>query len=258
MADSRSFGSFPCRSLRSLPPLSILGPPCADLHPMRSVAKLARALRNAHGHLAATYVESSASLLRARIRASCGLPCACTSRSLSTSRALAHSWWRGPAPGPPRDTTAGGRTRKQPLADAPAVTEAATEKVLSPAVPLAPAADVDVAAPAAAAAAPKAVRKRRTPKIAATAEPEAPGGPPPLDLDAGVPPAETAAAWESVKQWVVFSDLHVSTKTIDVAVQVLRAVHSEAVRRDAGILFLGAPSPEEFTHPVFGGPERLA
>jgi predicted MPP superfamily phosphohydrolase len=41
------------------------------------------------------------------------------------------------------------------------------------------------------------------------------------------------------RRWVVFSDLHLNRKTSEVCVDVLRAVHREALARDAGILFLG-------------------
>jgi len=44
---------------------------------------------------------------------------------------------------------------------------------------------------------------------------------------------------DRVKAWVVFSDLHVSTKTLGSCVEVLRRVHEEARRRQAGVLFLG-------------------
>ncbi len=59
---------------------------------------------------------------------------------------------------------------------------------------------------------------------------------PAVDLAANVP---QSGDWASVKRWVVFSDLHVSHKTVDVACQVLRRVREEAVARDAGVLFLG-------------------
>lgn len=59
---------------------------------------------------------------------------------------------------------------------------------------------------------------------------------PVVDLAASVP---QGGEWGSVKRWVVFSDLHVSHKTVDVACQVLRRVREEAVARDAGVLFLG-------------------
>lgn len=38
---------------------------------------------------------------------------------------------------------------------------------------------------------------------------------------------------------LVFSDLHVSPKTLDTCCQVLRRVREEAAAREAGILFLG-------------------
>jgi hypothetical protein len=42
-----------------------------------------------------------------------------------------------------------------------------------------------------------------------------------------------------VPAWVAFSDLHVSHRTADVAVEVLRRVRAEAEARGAGVLFLG-------------------
>ena len=39
---------------------------------------------------------------------------------------------------------------------------------------------------------------------------------------------------------LVFSDLHVSTKTVDTCCRVLQCVREEAAARDAGIIFLGA------------------
>lgn len=65
----------------------------------------------------------------------------------------------------------------------------------------------------------------------------------PVDLAAGAP---RGGKWSGVKRWVVFSDLHVSHKTVDVACQVLRRVREEAEARDAGVLFLGEPSPLPF------------
>jgi hypothetical protein len=44
---------------------------------------------------------------------------------------------------------------------------------------------------------------------------------------------------ESASSWVVFSDLHVSTKSLTACVDVLRRVHEEARSRNAGVLFLG-------------------
>ena len=45
--------------------------------------------------------------------------------------------------------------------------------------------------------------------------------------------------WENVDKWVMFSDLHVSVKTLNVCISVLRRIKKEAVARKAGILFLG-------------------
>ena len=42
-----------------------------------------------------------------------------------------------------------------------------------------------------------------------------------------------------MKDWVVFSDLHVSEKSVDTCIDVLKKVHSEAVERGARIAFLG-------------------
>ena len=57
-----------------------------------------------------------------------------------------------------------------------------------------------------------------------------------VDLAANIP---LGSDWGKVKRWVVFSDLHVSHKTVDVACQVLRRVREEAEARKAGVLFLG-------------------
>lgn len=45
--------------------------------------------------------------------------------------------------------------------------------------------------------------------------------------------------WENVDKWVMFSDLHVSVKTLSVCISVLRRIKKEAVARKAGIVFLG-------------------
>ncbi|KAL3150757.1 hypothetical protein ABBQ32_000532 [Trebouxia sp. C0010 RCD-2024] len=45
--------------------------------------------------------------------------------------------------------------------------------------------------------------------------------------------------WENVDKWVMFSDLHVSVKTLGVCIRVLRTIKKEAVARKAGIVFLG-------------------
>ncbi|KAL2632582.1 hypothetical protein R1flu_004061 [Riccia fluitans] len=45
--------------------------------------------------------------------------------------------------------------------------------------------------------------------------------------------------WSRIKTWIVFSDLHVSRRTLETCLHVLRAVHAEASSRDGGIIFLG-------------------
>ncbi len=42
-----------------------------------------------------------------------------------------------------------------------------------------------------------------------------------------------------MKTWIVFSDLHVTSRSLEVCLAVLRRVHTEAVARNAGILFCG-------------------
>ena len=64
---------------------------------------------------------------------------------------------------------------------------------------------------------------------------------PQIDLHADLP---AGTHWQDVQSWVVFSDLHVSLKTADVACQVLRRVREEAEARNAGILFLGKLLPQ--------------
>ena len=59
---------------------------------------------------------------------------------------------------------------------------------------------------------------------------------PQIDLQLNAP---QGAHWDSIKTWVVFSDLHVSHKTAEVACQVLQRVREEAHARKAGVLFLG-------------------
>ena len=61
-----------------------------------------------------------------------------------------------------------------------------------------------------------------------------------IDLHADAP---AGTHWQGIQSWVVFSDLHVSLKTADVACQVLRRVREEAEARNAGVLFLGKPLP---------------
>ena len=45
--------------------------------------------------------------------------------------------------------------------------------------------------------------------------------------------------WQGVSKWIVFTDLHVSPRTLDVCLEVLRRVKQEAKAQDAGIVFLG-------------------
>lgn len=84
------------------------------------------------------------------------------------------------------------------------------------------------------------VRKKKAAEaVAEPPEPTCHAEPlPPVDLAANVP---TGQHWDDVRQWVVFSDLHVSVKTVEVACQVLQRVREEAAARNAGVLFLGAP-----------------
>lgn len=55
-------------------------------------------------------------------------------------------------------------------------------------------------------------------------------------LDRAGPRSEV---FNQVERWVVFSDLHVSRKSLEPCLEVLQKVHQEAQARDAGILFLG-------------------
>jgi len=54
-----------------------------------------------------------------------------------------------------------------------------------------------------------------------------------------VPTKGCPPEWPNVCKWVVFSDLHVSPKTLDVCLEVLREVRDAARLRGAGVLFLG-------------------
>ncbi|BDA43191.1 hypothetical protein COCOBI_04-2030 [Coccomyxa sp. Obi] len=82
-------------------------------------------------------------------------------------------------------------------------------------------------------------RKKKAVEAAPVSHSDSGAAPPAVDLGANVP---QRGDWANVKRWVVFSDLHVSHKTVDVACQVLRHVREEAVARDAGVLFLGKTS----------------
>ena len=50
---------------------------------------------------------------------------------------------------------------------------------------------------------------------------------------------QTCAHHASIRQWVMFTDLHCAPSTLDTCLQVLQKVHSEAMKCNAGILFLG-------------------
>lgn len=43
----------------------------------------------------------------------------------------------------------------------------------------------------------------------------------------------------NVDKWIIFSDLHVKTSSIDTCERILDNIHEEAVKRKAGIIFLG-------------------
>mmetsp|Transcript_14510 Transcript_14510/g.21180 ORF Transcript_14510/g.21180 Transcript_14510/m.21180 type:complete len:559 (-) Transcript_14510:19-1695(-) len=46
-------------------------------------------------------------------------------------------------------------------------------------------------------------------------------------------------SFNNCSEWIVFTDLHVRRSTIQTCLQVLRYVHEQAVRREAGVVFLG-------------------
>jgi hypothetical protein len=53
------------------------------------------------------------------------------------------------------------------------------------------------------------------------------------------PVGPRSEVFNQVERWVVFSDLHVSRKSLEPCLEVLHKVHQEAQDRGAGILFLG-------------------
>lgn len=57
----------------------------------------------------------------------------------------------------------------------------------------------------------------------------------PIDIPCVVAPKRHA----SVDKWIVFSDIHVKSASIDTCERVLDAVHEEAAKRNGGIIFLG-------------------
>jgi DNA repair exonuclease SbcCD nuclease subunit len=56
-------------------------------------------------------------------------------------------------------------------------------------------------------------------------------------IDAGF--TQQLQHFSEYQTWVVFTDLHCATSTLETCLEVLQKVHKEAVDRDAGILFLG-------------------
>ncbi len=57
---------------------------------------------------------------------------------------------------------------------------------------------------------------------------------------------ESGLPHSHINDWVIFSDLHVSERSLDTCLDVLRHVHSTAVKREAGVIFLG-----DFWHVIF-------
>ena len=215
--------------LTSSTPLCNRNSPRALVDTMRSTQRIVYVLRSSHRHLSAQPVVISGSLcIPACSRGPQGrLWCASIQRA-AIPHALIPDIRVGQSLGNTiRDISAVGRPWKAPRVDAAADTSPAASSA---------SADYSADRPPIDAAPPidafKAKRKPRSHVVAV--------GPSSLDLDSGAPSPEIATVWTSVREWVVFSDLHVSAKTVGVALEVLRTVHAEAVRRDAGILFLGA------------------
>lgn len=52
-------------------------------------------------------------------------------------------------------------------------------------------------------------------------------------------PLPAVPGLDSAAAWVVFSDLHLSHRSVGTALEVLQRVHEEAQSRNAGVLFLG-------------------
>ena len=73
---------------------------------------------------------------------------------------------------------------------------------------------------------------------AAAAAASPPPAPAAIDLHQHAP-RWALEAGELPQRWLTFSDLHVSKNTLGTCLAVLEQVHEEAVRRGAGILFLG-------------------
>lgn len=97
---------------------------------------------------------------------------------------------------------------------------------------------------------PKANPRARSKSAVAAPAPEAPPAPPappPVSPSSSSPPATSeiqwnalpGPAWDAPTRWVIFSDLHVNRRSLDVCLQVLRQVQEAALARNAGVLFLG-------------------
>ena len=54
-----------------------------------------------------------------------------------------------------------------------------------------------------------------------------------------IPIIEAPLLHQSYQNWIIFSDLHVKSSSIDTCEQVLHDVHKDAMKRNAGIIFLG-------------------
>ena len=54
-----------------------------------------------------------------------------------------------------------------------------------------------------------------------------------------LPTIDPPAIFKSVNKWIIFSDLHVKSSSIEICEEVLKKVHDEALARNAGIMFLG-------------------
>jgi hypothetical protein len=54
-----------------------------------------------------------------------------------------------------------------------------------------------------------------------------------------IPIIEAPLLHQSYQNWIIFSDLHVKSSSIETCEQVLHDVHDDAMKRNAGIIFLG-------------------
>jgi len=54
-----------------------------------------------------------------------------------------------------------------------------------------------------------------------------------------LPTIDPPSIFKSVNKWIIFSDLHVKSSSIEICEEVLKKVHDEALERNAGIMFLG-------------------